>query len=117
MPKTVDEYIQQFPKDVQGILKKIRQIICTAAPKAEESISYGMAGYKLNGKALIYFGGWKTHIGLYALPSGTAAFRKELTKYKTSKGTIQFQLEKRVPYGLVKKIVLFRVKEVNTKKK
>ena len=115
--KTVTAYIHAFPKNVQVILQQIRRTIIKTAPKATESISYGMVGYKLNGRPLVYFGGWKTHVGLYALPSGTAAFKKELTKYKTSKGSIQFQLTEPVPYGLIKKIVLFRTEEVAAIKK
>ena len=114
---TVDAYIKKFPANTQRVLKKIRQIIRSAAPKAEESISYGMAAYKLHAKPLVYFAGWKTHVGLYALPSGTAAFKKELIGYKTAKGSIQFQLGETIPYDLIRKIVLFRVNELQVKKK
>ncbi len=115
--KTVDAYIKKFPANIQLVLKKIRQIIQAAAPEAVETISYGMPGYKLNGKPLVYFAGWKTHIGFYATPSGNLAFQKEISIYKSSKGAIQFLLSEPVPYTLIKKIVLFRVKEVQVKKK
>lgn len=107
---TVDEYIAMFPIEVQIKLKKMRELIKKAAPKAEESISYGMPAYKLNGP-LVYFGGFKDHIGFFAVPSGIAAFKDELVGYKTSKGTIQFPLEKPLPSLLITRIVKFRVKE------
>ncbi len=114
--KEVDLYIEKLPASTQKILKKIRQIITKAAPSAVESISYGMPGYKLHGKPLVYFAGWKTHVGLYATPSGNTAFQKQIEKYKSSKGAIQFQMTEPIPYDLIKKIVLFRVKEVAAKK-
>jgi len=109
--KSVDEYISVFPKDVQGILQKIRQTIKGAAPEVIETISYQMPSYKLNGKYLVYFGAWKKHIGFYATPAGNEAFRKELSPYKGAKGSVQFPLDKPIPYDLIKKIVVFRVKE------
>jgi uncharacterized protein YdhG (YjbR/CyaY superfamily) len=110
--KKVDEHIQAFPKNVQVILEKIREIIKENAPEAVETISYGMPAYKLNGKVLVYFSGWDKHIGFYALPSGNRAFAKELEKYKVGKGSIQFSLDKPIPYDLIKKIVKFRLAEI-----
>jgi uncharacterized protein YdhG (YjbR/CyaY superfamily) len=114
--KTIDEYIKIFPQDVQSILERMRQTIQTAAPEAVEAISYQMPTFKLNGKNLVHFAGYKNHIGFYPVPSGISAFKKELSQYKQGKGSVQFPIDKPVPYDLVKKIVIFRVKE-NTKKK
>ena len=106
----IDAYIQEFPKDVQEILQKMRQTIQKAAPKATEAISYGMPAFKLHGN-LVYFAGWKEHIGFYAMPSGNTAFKKELSEYQGAKGSVQFPLDQPIPYDLVTKIVQFRVKE------
>lgn len=115
--KTVDAYIKAFPKNVQLILKKIRDIVRSGAPNAVESISYGMPAFKLNGKPLVYFGAYEKHIGFYPTPSGTAKFKKELSQYKSGKGSAQFQLDEEIPFGLIQKIVEFRVKENNKLKK
>ncbi len=114
------EYIEGFPLSTQKILKQVRSTIKKAAPKAEETISYGMPAFTLNGH-LVYFAGYKSHIGLYALPSGHAAFKKELAKYKQGKGSVQFPIDEPMPSTLITKIVKFRVKEnlakVKTKEK
>jgi uncharacterized protein YdhG (YjbR/CyaY superfamily) len=110
--KTVNEYIRTFPKNVQEILEKIRQIIKEAAPGAEELISYQIPAFKLKGKYLIYFAGWKNHIGVYPISSGMESSIKELSEYYTSgKGTAQFPLNKPMPFPLIKKIVKHRIKE------
>ena len=114
--KTVDEYIRLFPKSVGAKLKTIRAIIKKAAPKAEEKISYGMPGYKLN-DVLIYFAGYEHHIGLYPFPSAIKHFQKELVKYKTSKGTVQFSHDRPLPLLLIRKIVKFRVERSLERKK
>ena len=114
--RTIDEYIKIFPQDVQSILERMRQTIRKAAPEAVEAISYQMPAFKLNGKSLVYFAGYKNHVGFYPVPSGIKAFKKELSQYKTGKGSVQFPIVKPVPHDLVKKIVIFRVKE-NMKKK
>src|SRR5688572_19731972 len=108
---TIDEYIAQFPKDVQEKLEKMRDIIHKASPKAEEAISYGIPTFKLNGKNLVHFGGFKNHASFFPASSGVKAFAKELAPYKVSKGTIQFPYDERLPIGLITKIVKFRVKE------
>jgi len=105
--KNVDEYIQQFPADVQSTLQKLRTTIKAAAPKAEELLSYKMPAYKYHGM-LVYFAGYKDHIGFYAAPTGHATFKKELSVYKTGKGSVQFPIDK-VPFKLVTQIVKFRV--------
>ena len=114
--KTIDEYIDAFPEDVQNILERMRQTIRKAAPEAVEAISYRMPTFKLNGKNLVHFAAFKNHIGFYPIPSGIKAFKKELSQYKVGKGSAQFPIDKPVPYDLVKKIVMFRVKE-NMKKR
>jgi len=109
-PKDINEYIAIFPKVTQNILKQLRATIKKAAPKAEEVISYGMPAYKLNGM-LIWFAAHSRHIGFYPKTSAIDAFKKELTLYKWSKGTVQFPLEKPLPLRLITKIVKFRVTE------
>lgn len=114
---TMDAYIASFPTEVQGILEQIRQTIRKAAPGATEAISYQIPTFKMNGSNLVHFAAWKEHIGFYATPSGNAAFKKELARYKVAKGSIRFPLDEPIPYGLVAKIVKFRVKEIQLKKK
>lgn len=109
-PTTVDEYIASFPKETQLILEQVRVCIKKAAPNAEEGIAYGMPAYKLNGP-LVYFAGYKEHIGFYATPSGHDSFQKELSKYKMGKGSVQFPIEENIPLTLITKMVKYRVKE------
>jgi uncharacterized protein YdhG (YjbR/CyaY superfamily) len=113
--KTVDAYIKSFPKETASRLRLIRKIIRGAAPKAAEGISYGMAAYKFNDSPLIYFAAFKKHIGVYAMPSTTKALMKVMTKYKTSKGTVQFQHDEPLPLPLIRRIVAYRVKESRAK--
>ncbi|MBK5213445.1 MAG: DUF1801 domain-containing protein [Flavobacteriaceae bacterium] len=114
-PKNIQEYISQFPENSAAILERIHNTIKNVAPNAEESTSYGMPAFKLKGKPLVYFCGYKNHIGFYALPSGNEAFQKKLSNYKTGKGSIQFQLDEEIPYNLIEEIVKFRVLEVEKK--
>src|SRR5689334_3882806 len=95
-PRNVDEYIAGFPKDVQQILQKVRQTVKDAAPEAEETIGYQMPAYKLHGN-LVYFAGFQNHIGFYPIPTGIAKFKKELSVYKTAKGSVQFPLDRPIP--------------------
>jgi uncharacterized protein YdhG (YjbR/CyaY superfamily) len=108
--ETIDEYIETFPEDVQGILQELRQTIRAAAPQAKEAISYQMPTFKLNGN-LVHFAAYKKHIGFYPAPSGIEAFQEELAPYKASKGAVQFPIEQPIPHDLVSKIVQFRVAE------
>ncbi|MDR0495473.1 MAG: DUF1801 domain-containing protein [Treponema sp.] len=108
---TIDEYIAQFPADMQKILAKIRKTIRKAAPKATEKISYSMPAFH-QGKNLVYFGLNKNHVGFYPTADGVAAFAAELGAYKTSKGAIQFPLSKPIPYDLIARITAFRVEQV-----
>ena len=112
----VDEYIRTFPEEVQKLLTKIRAIIKEKAPEAVEGISYGMPAYKIYGKPLVYFAGFKNHIGFYATPSGHSEFAPELSKYKQGKGSVQFPLDQPIPFDLIERIVEFRVKENLAKK-
>ncbi len=110
IPQTIDEYIAGFSPEIQEKLETIRATIRKAAPKAEEAISYMMPTFKLHGN-LVHFAAFKNHIGFYPGASGIAAFEEELAGYETSKGTVQFPLDKRVPLTLITKIVKFRVQQ------
>jgi uncharacterized protein YdhG (YjbR/CyaY superfamily) len=106
--KNIDEYIADFPDDVQKSLEKVRAAIKKAAPRADEAIKYQMPTFVLNGN-LIHFAGYKNHIGLYPGSRPIEEFKDELAGYTTSKGTVQFPLDKPVPVGLINKITKFCV--------
>ena len=106
----IDEYIEDFPANVQKILQRIRKTIQKAAPDATEVISYQMPAFKLN-RVLVYFAGYQNHISLYPAPRGAAEFKKELAEYAGGKGTVQFPLDQPVPYDLITRIVKYRVEE------
>jgi len=114
-PKSIDEYIAGFPKDVQVILQKIRNTIKRVVPDAEEAIKYGIPTFMLNKGNLVHFGGFQKHIGFYPTPSGIEEFKKELSVYERAKGSVQFSLDRPMPYSLIGKIVSFREKEVRKK--
>ncbi len=118
--ENIDSYIRTFPKDVQLLLHQMRATIRRVAPQAEETISYQMPTFKLNGN-LVHFAAYKNHIGFYPAPSGLKAFEKEISKYKHSKGAVQFPLDKSLPLALISKIVKYRVsknlEKVKVKKK
>ena len=111
IPPTIDAYIAGFPRAVQTILQKIRKSIRAAAPQAEEKISYQIPSFTLNGRYLIYFAAWKKHVALYPAPRGHEKFKALLAPYAGGKGTVKFPLDQPVPYGLITKIVKFKVKE------
>ena len=113
-PKNIDEYIAGFPSEVQAILEKVRTTIRKAAPGADEAIKYQMPTFVLNGN-LVHFAAFKNHIGFYPVPSGVEKFKNELAIYEQGKGSVQFPLDRPIPYGLISKIVKFRVQE-NLKK-
>jgi len=113
----IEEYILNFPGEVQEILRKIRKLIKDNAPGAQETMAYGMPAYKTNRRPLVYFAAFKNHIGFYATPSGHSEFKAELSKYKQGKGSVQFPLDKPIPYELIERIVIFRVEESKIKKK
>ena len=116
-PKDVDDYIAGFPQDVQKILEKVRTTIRKMAPGAEETISYQIPTFKLNGSYLIYFAGFKNHISLYPAPRGAEEFKKELAAYEGGKGTVRFPLDKSIPFDLIKRIVKYKIKESQEKAK
>ncbi|WP_028544420.1 iron chaperone [Paenibacillus taiwanensis] len=107
---TIDEYIVQFPPEVQVILEAIRKVIRDSAPDASEKISYQMPTFALHGN-LVHFAAYKHHIGFYPAPSGILAFEQELAQFKGAKGSVQFPLNKPIPYELISKIVQYRVAE------
>ena len=109
-PTTIDEYIAQYPQDVQQILSKIRAVIKEAAPEAVEKIGFDMPAYYLNG-FLVSFSVWKHHIGFYPKTAEMAASIEELTAYKGTKGSLHFPLDQPMPYETIRKIVKFRVAE------
>src|SRR5438270_8669003 len=112
---TIDEYISTFPEDIQAVLEKVRQSIQKAAPETVETMSYVIPTFNLNGKHLVFFAGWKHHISLYPIPAGDEAFQQELAHYKRAKGTIQFPLDKPIPYDFVEQIVTLLMKESSEK--
>ncbi|MDN7246079.1 iron chaperone [Planococcus shenhongbingii] len=112
--KTIDEYIAQFPTDIQETLENLRKLIKEEAPQADEKISYQMPTFYLHGN-LVHFAAFKNHIGFYPTPTGITAFENELSKYKSAKGSVQFPLHEPLPLDLIRQIVRYRVKE-NLKK-
>ena len=112
--KTINEYIAAHPKNVRILLETMRKAIRRSAPGAEETISYQMPAFRLNG-ILVYFAAFKNHIGFYPTASAVDAFKAELSAFETSKGTIRFPVDKPIPVALVERIVKYRVKEVNEK--
>jgi uncharacterized protein YdhG (YjbR/CyaY superfamily) len=108
--RDIDEYIARFPADLQAILEKVRTTIRTAAPEANERISYQMPAFKQHG-ILVYFAGWKKHIGLYPPVSGDKALEKAVARYAGPKGNLQFPLDQSIPYGLIARVVKLRVQQ------
>ena len=115
MDKAVDKYISSFPDDVRKRLEQMRELILKLVPGAEEKIGYGIPTYKLNGKNLVHFGGFKNHVGFYPAPSGLTAFEKELSSYKAAKGSVQFPHDRPLPTTLISKIVKYRLQEEKEK--
>ncbi len=108
--RSIDDYHALFPVDIRVLLEELRTVIKQAAPDAEEVISYNMPAFKQH-SVLVYYAGYKNHIGFYPTGSPIEVFKEELSKYKTSKGAIQFPVNGKIPRTLVKKIVKFRLKE------
>ena len=115
-PSNIDEYISDFPVEVQKMLEQIRGAIKQTAPGAIEVISYGMPAFKLNG-ILVWFAAYSKHVGFYPHSTGIEAFKKELSTYKSSKGAVQFPLDKPLPLDLIIEIVKFRLSENLQKEK
>ncbi|HEV7241637.1 MAG TPA: DUF1801 domain-containing protein [Thermoanaerobaculia bacterium] len=108
-PKTIDEYIAGFPKDVQKLLQQVRKTIQKAAPDAEEAIKYQIPTFTLNGGNLVHFAAYKEHIGFYPAPRAIEEFKDELGAYAGAKGTVRFPLDKPIPLDLIGRMVKFRV--------
>jgi uncharacterized protein YdhG (YjbR/CyaY superfamily) len=113
-PKNIDEYIASFPPDVQAILERIRLTIRNAAPQAQEAISYKIPAFRLNG-VLVYFAAFKKHIGFYPPVRGDAKLAKAASPYAGDKGNLRFPLDRRIPYGLIARLVRLRVKQKTSK--
>lgn len=113
--KTIDEYIRLFPENVQALLARVREAIRKAAPSATEKISYQIPTFYLNGN-LVHFAAFKDHISFFPTGSGVEAFKKDLTVYKTAKGTIQFPLDRPLPLDLITRITKYRVEQNQSKK-
>ena len=105
----VNEYIKGFPAGTRIKLTEMRKLIKKYAPDAEETIGYNMPAYRLHG-VLVYFAGYKNHIGFYPAPTGVKTFEKDLAPYKTGKGSVQFPLDKPMPLGLITKIIQYQMK-------
>ncbi len=105
---TVDAYLNQFDGEARKRLLALRELVRAEAPDAKESYSYGLVGYKLNKKPLVYFGGFKNHIGFYATPNGHEAFAEDFSKYKQGKGSVQFPLDQPLPTDLIKRVIAYR---------
>lgn len=118
----IDDYISKFPEDVQKILVKIRQTIKKSAPQATEAIKYQIPTFVTSAGNLVHFAAYKSHIGFYPSPSGIEKFKEEFAAFKTSKGAVQFPLDSKIPFDLIKQVVDYRVEETsdmkrNTKRK
>ena len=109
--ENVDAYIAAFPENVQKVLNRIRLTVLSAAPELEETISYGMPAFRYKGRVMIYFAGYKKHIGVYATPVAHEVFQKELSSYKQGKGSVQFPLDQPMPFDLIKRMVQFKTKQ------
>lgn len=110
VPANIDAYIASFPKDVQVVLQQIRHTVRAAAPQAQEAIKYAMPAFLQDGH-LVLFAAFTNHIGFYPAPTGEQAFEKDLSKYKTGKGSVQFPLDQPMPLDLIRKIVKYRIKK------
>jgi uncharacterized protein YdhG (YjbR/CyaY superfamily) len=111
--RTVDEYIQGQPEAVKDVLARVRAAIRKAVPRADESIAYGMPAYKLDGRPLIYFAGWKKHYSLYPVTARLVGeFREELAPYEVEKGTLSSPFEGHLPATLIGRIAKFRAREI-----
>jgi uncharacterized protein YdhG (YjbR/CyaY superfamily) len=113
---SIDEYLETFPEGVREILQKVRQTIRNATPESVEAISYGIPTFKLDGRNLVHFAGWKNHVGFYPTPSMTKAFGKELSRFKGGKGSRQFPLDETIPFDLIRRMVVARVREIKSQR-
>lgn len=111
--KSIDEYLVTIHAETRPIIEKIRTLVKNLVPNGVETIKYRLPTIMLGGKNLVHYAAFKHHIGFYPTPSGITAFEKELKSYQTSTGSIQFPLDKPIPYDLIEKIVRFRIREMN----
>jgi uncharacterized protein YdhG (YjbR/CyaY superfamily) len=112
---SVEDYIESFPKKIQDLLNKMRKTILEVIPDAEETFRYGMPTYRMFDTNLIHFAAMKNHVGFYPTPFPIVKFKKELKRFVTTKGAIQFPFDKEIPFSLVNKIIKFRIEEVKKK--
>jgi uncharacterized protein YdhG (YjbR/CyaY superfamily) len=112
--QTIDEFIIQFPPEVQAIMQKLRSVIHEMAPEATEAIAYGIPTFTFHGN-LVHFSAYRHHIGFYPTSSGISQFKDHLTQYEISKGTVRFPIDQPLPYDLIRDIVAYRVNENLTK--
>lgn len=109
-PTTIDQYIAGFPAETQALLEQVRQLIRKEVPEAEETISYGIPTFKLNGTYLIYFAGYKKHISVHPAPTADESFKEDFSPYKTGKGTLQFPLGQPLPTPLIIKVLKYLIR-------
>jgi uncharacterized protein YdhG (YjbR/CyaY superfamily) len=114
--RPIEDYISEFPDEMQKLLHQILDCIRKAAPDASEKIGYGIPTFTLNGKNLVHFGGFKHHIGFYPGPDGIKHFASEFSAFNSSKGAVQFPLDQKLPLALIRKVVKYRVKQVDQSK-
>src|SRR5258705_10298375 len=110
-PKDIDQYLENFPATAKKMLQQIRTTIKKTAPHAEEVISYSIPAFRLNDRILIFFAGWNGHVSVYPVPQANQALQKEISKYQTGKGTLQFPIDKPLPVKFISRIIKLRVKE------
>jgi uncharacterized protein YdhG (YjbR/CyaY superfamily) len=106
---SMDEYIATFPEETRKKLEEVRSVIQAVVPGARAKISYQIGAFELNGKDFINFAGWKNHISIYPIPSGSEAFNKEVSQYASGKGTLRFPLDKPLPSKLIRQVVEYRI--------
>ena len=109
--QTVDAYVASFPPDVQAVLQDVRRTIRKAAPTAEEAISYDIPAYKMHGKGVVSFAGWKRHVSIYPIPAVDDALAKEMAAYRAGKGTLRFPLDKPIPHTLIAQVVTLLIEQ------
>ena len=114
---SVDAYIASFPPDIQMLLDDVRSTVRKAAPGATERISYGVPAYHYKGEPVVYFGGFKKHIGIFATPEAQQEFQQELSDYKQGKGSVKFPFAKPLPLSLITRIVKFKMQRLKEEAK